>query len=53
MAWIGKHGQDVTRPLLDKVIEGLKGQGVSKFAATGYCFGGKYRLASITLYVEC
>ncbi|KAF5360037.1 hypothetical protein D9758_007640 [Tetrapyrgos nigripes] len=42
MAWLGKHGQDVTRPPLDKVIEGLKGQGVSKFAATGYCFGARY-----------
>lgn len=39
MEWLGKHGQDVTRPPLDKVINHLKEQGVQKFAAIGYCFG--------------
>jgi len=42
MAWIAKHGQNVTRPPLDKVIEGLKARGITQFAATGYCFGGRY-----------
>ncbi|GAA5884750.1 hypothetical protein JCM3774_005804 [Rhodotorula dairenensis] len=41
-AWIGKHGKDVTRPAIDKVIAHLKGQGVQKFAAIGYCFGARY-----------
>lgn len=39
MGWLGKHGKEVTRPEIDKVIEHLKGQGVQKFAAIGYCFG--------------
>lgn len=39
MGWLGKHGNEVTRPEIDKVIEHLKGQGVQKFAAIGYCFG--------------
>ncbi|KAH0836457.1 chlorocatechol-degradation protein [Lanmaoa asiatica] len=39
--WLKEHGQDVTRPPLDKVITGLKERGVTQFAATGYCFGGK------------
>ena len=40
--WIGRHGQAQTRPLLDKVVKGLKEQGVKEFAATGYCFGARY-----------
>ena len=42
MAWLGKHGSDVTRPPLDAVIAALKEQGITSFAATGYCFGGVY-----------
>lgn len=44
MAWIGKHGQSVTRPILDKVIEALKSEGIEDFGATGYCFGGRYTM---------
>ncbi|KAG8215081.1 hypothetical protein J3R82DRAFT_8502 [Butyriboletus roseoflavus] len=40
-SWLAKHGKDTTRPLLDKVIAALKEQGVTQFAATGYCFGGE------------
>jgi dienelactone hydrolase len=39
-AWFAKHGSEQTRPSLDKVIAALKGEGVTKFGATGYCFGG-------------
>ncbi|KAG9309440.1 alpha/beta-hydrolase [Chiua virens] len=42
MGWLSKHGQDVTRPIIDKVINALKSQGITQFAATGYCFGGRY-----------
>jgi len=42
MAWLSKHGADQTRPPLDKVIAALKAEGVTKFGATGYCFGGRY-----------
>lgn len=38
--WLPNHGPEQTRPPLDKVIKALKEQGVTKFAATGYCFGG-------------
>ncbi|KAF8677884.1 hypothetical protein AX14_004748 [Amanita brunnescens Koide BX004] len=41
-AWLARHGEDVTRPIVDNVIDALKEQGVKKFAATGYCFGGRY-----------
>ncbi|KAK4054045.1 hypothetical protein OIO90_003690 [Microbotryomycetes sp. JL221] len=40
--WIGKHGADVTRPHIDNVTKALKEQGVTTFAASGYCFGGRY-----------
>ncbi|KAG2089661.1 Alpha/Beta hydrolase protein [Suillus cothurnatus] len=41
-AWLAAHGAEVTRPPLDKVIAALKEEGVTKFGATGYCFGGRY-----------
>ncbi|KIK49101.1 hypothetical protein CY34DRAFT_7765 [Suillus luteus UH-Slu-Lm8-n1] len=41
-AWFAKHGSEQTRPSLDKVIAALKEEGVTKFGATGYCFGGRY-----------
>lgn len=40
--WFSRHGQDVTRAPLDKVIAALKEQGIAKFAATGHCLGGRY-----------
>ncbi|KAF9244119.1 dienelactone hydrolase [Melanogaster broomeanus] len=40
--WFKSHGSEQTRPPLDKVIAALKEQGVTDFAATGYCFGGRY-----------
>ncbi|KAF8211096.1 dienelactone hydrolase [Mycena galopus ATCC 62051] len=30
------------RPIIDKVIAALKADGVTTFAAVGYCFGGRY-----------
>ncbi|KAF8074667.1 dienelactone hydrolase endo-1,3,1,4-beta-D-glucanase [Lyophyllum atratum] len=41
-AWINSHGPAQTRPVLDKVVEALKEEGVVAFGATGYCFGGRY-----------
>lgn len=40
--WIAKHGQEQTRPILDKVVKSLQASGVTKFAAAGYCFGGEF-----------
>lgn len=40
--WLKKHGQEETLPPLLKLIEGLKERGITSFAVTGYCFGGKY-----------
>jgi len=42
MAWVGRHGADVTNPPLYKVIDALKAKGITRFGATGYCFGGRY-----------
>ncbi|KIK05023.1 hypothetical protein K443DRAFT_4204 [Laccaria amethystina LaAM-08-1] len=42
--WIANHTQAQTHPTLDKVIDGLKKEGVTTFGATGYCFGGRYVL---------
>ncbi|KAI5886226.1 alpha/beta-hydrolase [Schizophyllum commune H4-8] len=40
--WFVNHGKDKTRPSLDRVIDGLKAQGVTSFGAVGYCFGARY-----------
>ena len=40
--WRSRHTQAVTRPILDNVINALKEQGVKRFAAVGFCFGGKW-----------
>jgi len=39
---VPNHTQDKTRPTVDKVVEALKSEGVTEFAATGYCFGARY-----------
>ncbi|KAF7299461.1 Dienelactone hydrolase endo-1,3,1,4-beta-D-glucanase [Mycena indigotica] len=41
-AWKAAHTVTQTRPPLDKVIAGLKNEGYTVFAATGYCFGARY-----------
>ncbi len=41
-AWFAKHGPKQTRPPIDKVVDALKREGVKKFGAVGYCFGGRY-----------
>lgn len=41
MAWIGKHGKEATRPSLDALIAALRAQGITHFAANGFCFGGR------------
>ncbi|KAJ7734586.1 dienelactone hydrolase endo-1,3,1,4-beta-D-glucanase [Mycena maculata] len=40
--WWPHHGQAQTRPLIDSVIAALKLEGVTGFAATGYCYGARY-----------
>ncbi|KAJ7726710.1 dienelactone hydrolase endo-1,3,1,4-beta-D-glucanase [Mycena maculata] len=40
--WLASHGKAQTRPPLDSVIDALKSEGVTGFAATGYCFGARY-----------
>ncbi|KAF9264325.1 dienelactone hydrolase endo-1,3,1,4-beta-D-glucanase [Marasmius fiardii PR-910] len=39
--WFAKQ-MSRSRPAIDKVIEALKGDGITEFAATGYCWGGRY-----------
>ncbi|KII87466.1 hypothetical protein PLICRDRAFT_43104 [Plicaturopsis crispa FD-325 SS-3] len=40
--WLSSHGAAETRPPLDAVIAALKAEGITKFGAAGYCFGGRY-----------
>ena len=42
MKWFPNHGAEQTRPALDKVVAALKAEGVTSFAAVGFCFGGRY-----------
>ncbi|KAI6103118.1 alpha/beta-hydrolase [Pisolithus croceorrhizus] len=41
--WIKKYEPEVTRGFINDVVA-LKGQGVTSFAVTGYCFGGRYAI---------
>ncbi|KAI6012506.1 dienelactone hydrolase [Pisolithus orientalis] len=41
-AWFARHGNDQTRPNIDKVVAALREQGVKDFGSTGYCFGARY-----------
>ncbi|KAJ7443820.1 chlorocatechol-degradation protein [Mycena latifolia] len=40
--WFAVHDASQTRPPIDSVIAALKAEGVTDFAASGYCFGGRY-----------
>ncbi|KAK7039354.1 dienelactone hydrolase endo-1,3,1,4-beta-D-glucanase [Favolaschia claudopus] len=40
--WSASHGPEQTRPIIDKVVAGLKEGGVVGIAGTGYCFGARY-----------
>ncbi|KII87470.1 hypothetical protein PLICRDRAFT_256519 [Plicaturopsis crispa FD-325 SS-3] len=40
--WFANHTTERTRALLNAVIAALKAEGVTKFGAVGYCFGGRY-----------
>lgn len=41
--WLPNHQPDVTRPVIDKVMEGIKKQyNPDYIASVGYCFGAKY-----------
>ncbi|KAA1077235.1 hypothetical protein PGT21_015874 [Puccinia graminis f. sp. tritici] len=40
--WQKNHRPEQVFPLIETVIKNLTAQGVERFAATGYCFGGRY-----------
>ncbi|KAG1738864.1 uncharacterized protein EDB91DRAFT_1054374, partial [Suillus paluster] len=40
--WLATHGAEVTCLPLDKVIAALTEEGITRFEATSYCFGGRY-----------
>ncbi|KAJ7164510.1 dienelactone hydrolase [Mycena filopes] len=41
-AWRARHTAKETRPIIDSVLAALNAEGVTAFAATGYCFGARY-----------
>jgi len=41
-SWFVGHGDAQTLPIIEKVIEALKQDGITSIGATGYCFGGRY-----------
>ncbi|TBU22617.1 alpha/beta-hydrolase [Dichomitus squalens] len=40
-AWISRHPPSRANTIVRSVIDALKAEGVTKFAATGYCYGGR------------
>ncbi|KAJ9102624.1 hypothetical protein QFC19_004733 [Naganishia cerealis] len=52
-AWLANHGEEAVHAVLDPVMDGLKEEGVTKFAAVGYCFGvSAFSLLSELLVAE-
>ncbi|KAJ7624656.1 Alpha/Beta hydrolase protein [Roridomyces roridus] len=43
-SWLPNHAPAQTRPLIDAVMGALKAEGVTGFAAAGYCFGARETL---------
>ena len=41
MAWIGRHSSAHNVARVKSVINALKSEGVTRFGATGYCYGGR------------
>ncbi|KAM0754303.1 chlorocatechol-degradation protein [Meredithblackwellia eburnea MCA 4105] len=39
--WLGQHPASFCRPHVEKLVETLKGKGVKKMGAVGYCFGAR------------
>ena len=37
--WIGRHGPESWKPVVDAVVGALKAEGVTWIGTTGYCFG--------------
>jgi dienelactone hydrolase len=40
--WTLTHNPTVITPILNKAIAYIQSKGITKIAATGYCFGGRY-----------
>ncbi|OAV88285.1 hypothetical protein PTTG_06415 [Puccinia triticina 1-1 BBBD Race 1] len=40
--WLKDHGPEKVLPIIECVMQHLTQRGIIKFAAVGYCFGGKY-----------
>ncbi|KAI0695338.1 alpha/beta-hydrolase [Cerioporus squamosus] len=40
-SWFGKHPPERATAIVRAVIEGLKSEGVTKFASLGYCYGAR------------
>ncbi|KAM0542639.1 hypothetical protein ACHAPJ_012718 [Fusarium lateritium] len=42
-SWVSRHGTEVIDPIIDSVVNYLRGTaGIKQIAGAGYCFGGKY-----------
>ncbi|TBU38859.1 alpha/beta-hydrolase [Dichomitus squalens] len=41
MGWLEKHSVDSKLPIIRQLIAALKTQGITKFAAIGFCYGGR------------
>ena len=41
MGWLGRHTAERAAAIVRAVIEALKAEGVTKFGAVGYCYGGR------------
>ena len=40
-SWFGRHSPERANTIVRSVIEALKAEGVTKFGAVGFCYGGR------------
>ena len=39
ISWFARHGDNVWKPIVDRVVAALKERGVTRIATTAYCYG--------------
>lgn len=39
VGWFARHGENIWKPIVDKVVTALKEQGATRIATTAYCYG--------------
>lgn len=42
--WFAAHSMEITRPIVDKFLVGLREKGITKLGVVGYCYGARHTI---------